>query len=226
MMFNPNCYNQIPKLCLAPELKPTDPAPSSASPDQIVPNRYPSFGPFENLECIAFSHVNLVNEMRYLWLQMVIWSRAYISNSTAKPEALHAVYERLHLVPMGFYNYMNLFFGQGIAEQFLQLLAQHIVIFSELINAMTAGDQHAANLSRSAWYGNSKNISAFMVRLCNLWEYNEWFDLLNKYQKMLLDGAFAILTDDHRKEIIIYDRLQSHSMRIADYMSKGVMHNL
>lgn len=225
-MFSSNCDKQPPKMCPAPDLEPVDPEPDPISSDQIIPNRYPAFGPFENLECISFSHVNLVNEMRYLWLQMVIWSRAYIDNCTAKPEALYPVYERLHLVPMGFYNYMNLFFGQGIAEQFLQLMAQHIVIFGELVNALTAGDQHAANLSRSAWHGNSKNISEFMVHLSRRWDYNEWADLLNKYQKMLIDGTIATLTNDRRKEIIIYDRLQSHSLRIADYMSKGVMHNL
>ncbi len=60
-MFNPNRYRQIP----SPD-RGLDPNQNQ----NMDPNVNPTFGPFNNLSCITFSQVNLVNEMRYLWLQI------------------------------------------------------------------------------------------------------------------------------------------------------------
>ena len=120
----------------------------------------------------------------------------------------------------------NLFFGQEIAEQFIYLLSQHIIIFSSLVDSMYIGNQQAANLNQSDWYGNAESIAVFMARLNSSWNYQEWYDLLVRYLKMLIDEALAIFSADYRKEIAIYDWLQHHSLRMADYMSRGVMRNL
>lgn len=186
----------------------------------------PIFGPYDQIQCITFSQVNLVNEMRYLWLQMVIWSRSYINNSAARQRALPIVYEKLYSIPRGFYNYMNLFFGPVVAEQFVNLLSQHVIIFANLIDSMRSGNQQAANASQSAWYENTNGIAALLVRVNNFWNNSQMQDLLVRYLEMLLSEALAIFSSSYREEIAIYDRLQYQSLRIADYMSSGVMNSL
>lgn len=218
-MLNPNRYKQIP-----------DPGPDidshpSTNPS-FGPNINPSFIPFDNLECITYSQMNLVNEMRYLWLQLIIWTRAYINNNAARQGAVPVVYERLHSIPTAFYHYMNLFFGKAIAEQFIQLLSQHIIIFANVIGAMAVGNQQAANNRRSAWYGNVNDIARLLVQINGSWSYNQWQDLLNRMTTMILDEAVAIFSANYRREIAIYDRLQYQSLLIADYMSRGVMNSL
>lgn len=192
----------------------------------MPPNMNPTFGPFENLDCITYSQMNLVNEMRYLWLQMVIWSRAYINNSVARQDALPVVYARLHSVPIGFYSYMSMFFGKEIAEQFIHLLTENIILFANMVNSMVEGNQRSAIKNQAALYENVSTIAVFMARISGSWNYNEWQNLLNNYLKMLIDEAVAILSGNYQKDIAIYDRLQFYSLRIADYLSKGVMHNL
>jgi len=217
-VFNPNRYKQIP-----------NPDRGSPEPNQnqnMDPNINPAFGPFDNINCITFSQVNVVNEMRYLWLQMVIWSRAYITNSAARQGAVPAFYERLYSIPQGFYNYMNTFFGQAIAEQLINLLSQHIIIFADLINALSVGDQLRANIGQSAWYGNSSSIATFLIQINNTWNYGQWLNLLNRYLDMFLDEAIAVMSADYRSEIAIYDRLQYQSLLIADYMSRGIIYDL
>ena len=216
-MFNPNRYKQIPNPGSGPN---TNPTPG------INPNTNPIFSPYDNLTCITFSQVNLVNEMRYLWLQLVIWSRAYITNSSARQDAVPVVYERLYSIPQGFYNYMNTFFGQAIAERFIILLSQNIIIFTSLINAMAAGNQQEVNSSQSEWYENSNSIATFLIQINDTWNYSQWLDLLNRYLNMFLDEAIAIMSSDYRREIAIYDRLQYQSLLMADYMSRGIMNNL
>ncbi|HVI41845.1 MAG TPA: hypothetical protein VM577_14435, partial [Anaerovoracaceae bacterium] len=202
-MFYPNRYHRNP----AP-----NPAPNpNPDPDQIPspgpnPNTNPSFGPYDNIGCITYSQVNLVNEMRYLCLQLVIWSRAYITNNAARQAAVPAIYERLYSVPNGFYPYMNLFFGQEIAEQFINLASQHIIIFANLINAMSIGNQQAASSSQSAWHENADGIASFLVQINNSWNINQWHNLLNRYLEMFLDEAIAVMSSDYRREIAIYDR--------------------
>jgi len=218
-VFNPNRYKQIP----SPDRSPDQNQNQNRNMD---PNINPAFGPFDNLSCISFSQVNVVNEMRYLWLQMVIWSRAYITNSVARQEAVPVFYERLYSIPQGFYNYMNTFFGQAIAEQLINLLSQHIIIFTDLINALYVGNQQAANTSQSAWYGNSNSLATFLVQINDTWNYNQWLDLLNRYLEMFLDEAIAVMSSDHRSEIAIYDRLQYQSLLIADYLSRGIIYDL
>lgn len=220
-MLTPNRYEQFPDIGSSRH------SDSDTQDDfNFGPNKNPLFGPFGNGDCITFSQMNIVNEMRYLWLQLVIWSRSYINNKRSRQGAVPAVYERLYSVPAGFYYYMNLFFGKVIAEEFIYLLSQNIIIFADLISAMLEGNQQNANSGQSAWYGNANEISTFLVQINNTWNYNQWLDLLNRYITMHLDEATAILSNNYRREIVIYDRLQYHSLIIADYMSKGVMNSL
>lgn len=199
----------------------------NASPDAgIPPNTTPPFSPFDSISCITYSQMNIVNEMRHLWLQMIIWTRAYINNRRSRQGAVPATYERLYSIPAAFYTYLNLFFGKAIAEQFINLLSQYIIIFADLINAMITGNRQAANSSQSAWYGNVNSIAEFLVQINGSWNVNQWTDLLNRMMTMLIDEAIAILSSDYRREIAIYDRLQYQSLLIADYMSKGLMDSL
>jgi hypothetical protein len=220
-VFKPNRYNQSPDPGSGPGAGPG----ITPNPNQNL-NVNPSFGPFDNLNCITFSQVNLVNEMRYLWLQLVIWSRAYIKSSSIRHASAPVFYERLYSVPTGFYNYMNLFFGQAIAEQFINLLSQHIIIFAGLISAMNEGNQQEANSRQSDWYGNANSISSFLAQINNTWNLNQWQNLLNRYLEMMLTEAVAIMSSNYRNEIAIYDRLQYQSLLTADYMSRGVMESL
>jgi len=218
-VLNPNRYKQIP----GPG--PDRDSNSGSGPD-FGPNINPSFSPFDNLECITYSQMNLVNEMRYLWLQLVIWTRAYISSSVARQGAVPTIYERLHSVPTAFYNYMNLFFGQATAEQFINLMSQYIIIFANVIGAMAVGNQQAANTGRSAWYGNVNDIARLLVQMNGYWSYNQWQDLINRMTTMIIDETVAIFSANYSREIAIYDRLQYQSLLIADYMSRGVMNSL
>jgi hypothetical protein len=220
-VFNPNRYNQSPNPGSGRGSAPA----ASPNPNQN-PNTNPSFGPFDNLNCISFSQVNLVNEMRYLWLQLVIWSRSYINSSATGHASAPVFYERLYSIPTGFYYYMNMFFGQAIAEQFINLLSQHIIIFASLINALKDGNQQEANLRQSDWLGNASSISSFLAQINNTWNINQWQSLLNRYLEMLLDEVIAIMSSNYQNEVAIYDRLQYQSLLTADYMSRGVIESL
>ena len=74
-MFDPNRYKQIPSSNLSAHPR-FHTGPYTKLYPQLTLNVNLAFGPFENLKCITYGQMNLVNEMRYLWLQMVIWSRS------------------------------------------------------------------------------------------------------------------------------------------------------
>lgn len=200
--------------------------PDAARNSADTSNMSPAFGPFGNMHCIPFSQINLVTEMRYHWLQLVIWSRSYMCCRASRQGALPVIYERLYSVPEGFYKYISPFYGQVIAEQLIDLLSQYVIIFASLIDAMAAGNQQEANMSQSAWYKNANDIAALLVQINNSWNYNEWQDLLGRLIRMNIDQAIAVLSGNYQGEIVIYDRLQYHSLIMADYMSRGVLQSL
>jgi hypothetical protein len=225
VVHQPNRYQQIPN---PDEISNpiSDPGQDTIRNPAESPAVNPDFWPFGGIDCIPFSQINLVNTMRYLWLQLVSWSRPYLCCSSSKEEAKPVIYERLHSVPAGFFNYISTFFGQAIAEQFIHLMSRHVILFADLIEAMISGNQQEANRSQSEWYGNAAEIAAFLARINETWNYYQWQDLLGRLIRMHIEEAVAILSADYQREIAIYDRLQYHSLLMADYMSRGVIRSL
>lgn len=180
----------------------------------------------EESNYITYGQMNLINDIRMLWLQLVLWTRLFLISTITELGNLDAVSKRLNRIPSDFYYKLQLFFGTVNAERFADLLTQHITILKDIAIALKDGNTEAVDANTALLYQNADEISDFLATMNPYWDKGEWQNLLYQYIKLQLESMVAILAGDYEKDIAIYDRLEDHVLILADYMARGIMQYL
>ena len=170
--------------------------------------------------------MNLINEFRTLFLQLAIWTRAYIISTASGFGNVDYVSQRLFNVPLDFMNKLQLIFGTEAAETFLNLLTRHVTLTQALVNAQSDGDIEAVNATVIELYGNADEIAAFLVQINPFWNNIQWRNLLYNYIAMTFEESTSLLAGDYARDIDVFDRISLHSFLLGDYMANGIMQYL
>jgi hypothetical protein len=182
---------------------------------------------YQNTEkYITYGQMNLINDFRTLWRDLVIWLRSYQVSSVTGFSNIDSINRRLYHIPELFKERIQPFFGVEHSEKFAQLLLMYIVKFQILINAQIAADQQAANDATVDLY-RFVGEAADCLASCNpYWSKSQWQYLLNHLTGMGIRQIIALLEKEYDKELDIRDRMLRHALILGDYMAKGVMHYL
>ena len=170
--------------------------------------------------------MNVINEFRFHVLELALWGRSLALSLKYKLPNVDAVYVRLLEVPSHFYDSLSTFYGQEIAEEFLNLLTQHLITFRTLTEALLSGDHATADASFKQFYSNADAISEFFARISPYWDKRQWQNLLYQYIQLIYYHILAIVTDNYDQEIQIFDRIHYHTVLLGDYLARGVLYQL
>ena len=175
---------------------------------------------------LTYEQMNLINDYRYFLHQMPIWARALaISLKHNLPNA-NSTFARFLQVPSALYSNVSTFYGMEAAEQLVNLLTQHIIVYRDLALALINKNHAEANANLAKWFQNADDIADFMARLNLYWDREQVRNLLYQYKQMLYTELQAIVSGNDQWEIQIHDRAIYHSTLIADYIARGLLHNL
>lgn len=175
---------------------------------------------------LTYEQMNLINEFRYQTFLLGLWGRALIISIRYDLPNADATYRRLLEVPTAIYENLSTFYGMEQAERYINLLTQYLINFRDLIIAMKAGDSTGAGAAWQRWNQNVEDISSFFAQLNPYWDREQWRSLLYQYNQLIYQHILSILTDEYDQEILINDRILYHTALIADYQSRGLLHNL
>ncbi|MEG0752369.1 MAG: hypothetical protein RR461_00920 [Angelakisella sp.] len=117
---------------------------------------------------------------------------------------------------------MRPFYGSQKANQFKNLLTQHLLIAADLVNAAKQGNAQKADTSRKNWYANADAIAWFLAQLNPYWSQKEWQALLYSHLKMTEAEAVSRLTGKYEENVKQYDAIEDGALKMADYMYYGL----
>ena len=109
------------------------------------------------------------------------------------------------------------------ANEFEELLRNHLLISGKLVTDAKAGDTNAAAEDRRNWYANADEIADFLARINPYWSKQEWQSLLYDHLKMTEDEATYRLSGQYAQDIMIYALIEDEALKMADYMSQGII---
>ncbi len=167
--------------------------------------------------------LELVNTLRRLWMEHVMWTRSFIISTAANLPDLDAVTKRLLRNPADFAAILSRFYGEPNARKFESLLRDHLLIAAALVNAAKAGDTKTADEQRQKWYANADDIAAFLSEINPFWSRENWQAMLYDHLKMTENEAGQYLTGQYPASIEQYDSIQNQALRMADDMSYGII---
>jgi hypothetical protein len=168
----------------------------------------------------------MINDLRGLWGEMVIWMRSYISAVAAGYPNSGAIADRIYRIPVDFHDRFRLVFGNQPAQDFLTLLSMNVILTEAIVTAMKNGDAQMVNANTVALYKNADDLSGLLRQINPFWSDVQWRNLLYTYIGMTLQEAVALLSGDFARDIDVFDRLMSHSQLLGDYMANGIIQYL
>lgn len=159
----------------------------------------------------------------YLWRDLAVWSKIYLTSIHGDPVYQEAVFEKLYSIPRSFGSVIALIFGNHASEQYVNLLSQHLALLRELISAMTRGDQNAVTETSARLYQNADARVAFLCQINRFWSSSVWQSFLYYYLELTFQGINTFLIKDYAINIKTYDRLMYHTAEMGDYFSDGLL---
>lgn len=84
---------------------------------------------------ITYGQMNVINNLRMIWMEFVMWSRALIVSEASGFGDLEAVGLKLYGVPVEMGNTFEIFFGQQIGQQIQRLFTDQLLLGVAIIRA-------------------------------------------------------------------------------------------
>lgn len=176
-----------------------------------------------HLSRITKAELELSNEIRKLWEQHTVWTRAAIVSLVFDLPDVDPVINRLLQNPDDFGNLFSRYYGNRIGARFRDLLREHLVIAAELVKASKAGDNEAAAEIEKRWYANGDAIAAFLGNINPFWSEEDWKMMYRTHLGLVKEEAVILLTGNYQEEGSIYDKLETQALKMADVMTQGII---
>lgn len=172
-----------------------------------------------------FDHdqLELYNVMTRLWIEHVLWTRAFIKSQVNNLGDLEEVTKRLLRNPADFADVLVQFYGEENAELFESLFTEHLVIASELIKAVLDNDMNTFEEKENAWYANADEIAALFAEINPNWDEETWRSMLYEHLDMVQNEFLLMLNKQYEDSITQFDFIQDAALIMADIMACGII---
>lgn len=170
-----------------------------------------------------FGQMNLLNVLRKLWLEHVMWTRLFVISALSELPDLENTTKRLLRNPSDFANVLEVFYGRQKADTFRSLFEDHIKIAASVVDNAKKGNAKATDQYLKLWYDNADRIAAFLAGINPCWAEDEWRNMMHDHLRMLTDDVTARLAGEFMKDVIIFDMIEEQALTMADVMSAGII---
>lgn len=173
-------------------------------------------------QCITYSQMNLIFNMRIAWRRLTTWTRAYIISRYVGIGTAEELFGRLYLEVQDFSEMIQLVFGREISRRNAGYLVQYTIILRDLISAYLEGNSQSVQQNIDRFYSNINDNAAFLASINPYWSEAEWREMLQTYLLYTIEEANAFAAGDYKKAIEIFDRHTELTNRMGDIFAQGL----
>lgn len=165
----------------------------------------------------------LRQNMRDLWTDHVIWTRAYIVSAVADQPDTKAAATRLLKNQEDIGAAVAGFYGRAAGDQLTTLLKEHILIAVDLITHAESGDKAAFAATDAKWAKNGDDIADFLSKANPNWPRATLREMMKLHLSTTTDQVVARLTKDWDADVRAFDVVYDHILAMADALSEGII---
>jgi hypothetical protein len=170
------------------------------------------------------SQARFHDEMRKLWEDHIVWTRAAIVAFADGSDGFSAAAKRLLRNQVDIGDAIKPFYGDRAGDRLAGLLHDHITIAVEVLQAAKAGDSDAFEAAIARWYANGNDVADAISALdSHTWPRAAVRDMMRMHLDQTLAEASAELTGHYRASIRAYDAIHHHILDMADALSAGII---
>lgn|GEM_PF-1711313 len=171
------------------------------------------------------SEIMLHDTMRMLWEQHVMWTRMVIIDITDDVfSRKDADTKRLLKNYADMADALKPFYGVKKAEEFGELMEDHLTIAAELVQMQKIGNPIYVSDVERRWYTNADELAVFLNKANpKFWSKKSLQDMLYNHLKMTREEAIARINRNSSADIAIYDAIEVQALVMADILSDGLI---
>ncbi|MFD0048022.1 glycosyltransferase [Actinomycetes bacterium NPDC127524] len=172
---------------------------------------------------LSQSAAGLQGTMRKLWIDHTIWTRSYIVSAIDGLKDQDKVLTRLLKNQEDIRNAIKPYYGEAAGNTLTALLKEHILLAGKVIDAAKSGNQNDIKKYNAEWYKNADSLAAFLSKANPGWSKKDLQSLLYIHLKLVTDQVIPRIKKDWDAEILAYDMGEDHIIKLADYLSSGII---
>ena len=183
-------------------------SPLSAAPDQ-EPRR--------------ISPTSFKLDMRRVWSDHVIWTRAYIVAATSGGADHQAAAARLMRNQDDIGSAMAEFYGKSMGGRLTVLLRRHISIAVDFIRIAKAGDRNAQEQTDDLWQQNAMDIAELLSLANPNWPLATMMDMMKRHLATTTAEIAARLNKTWDDDVRTFDAVHDHILLMSDVLADGII---
>lgn len=165
----------------------------------------------------------LRNVIQLLWSQNILWTRFLIISIISKLNDIEVVTNRLFENPRDFANVFKIYYGDIIADEFENLLREHLSLTIALINSYITSNSSAIQELEKQWYENANQLALFLSNINPYWDKQMLQNVLYYHLDLTKDEILKRLNGQYAADVYLYDFIETHTHMIADIMANGII---
>lgn len=165
----------------------------------------------------------LIQAMRELWADHVIWTRQYIVSAIADLPDAQASANRLLKNQEDIGQAIVPYYGAAAGQRLTDLLKDHILIAVDLVAAAKANDQTKLRDADQRWHANAADIATFLSGANPQWRRDALLGMLNDHLRLTTQEATARLRRNWTEDLDTFDQIFDQAMMMADALSNGII---
>lgn len=173
-------------------------------------------------QCITYSQMNLIFNVRIAWRRLTTWTRAYIISRYLGIGTAEELFRRLYLEVQEFSSMIQVIFGREISRRNAGYLVLYTIILRDLISAYLEGNTEAVQQNLDRFYQNINDNAVFLASINPYWNEAEWRDMLTEYLQYTIEEANAFAAGDYKKSIEAFDLHTELTNRMGDIFAQGL----
>lgn len=165
----------------------------------------------------------LRQDMRKVWTDHVVWTRAYIVAAVDDRPDAQAAANRLMKNQEDIGAAVGSIYGKAAGDQLTTLLKEHISIAVDIIKFAKAGDKASQQQADAKWKRNGEQIADFLSKANPNWPRATLAQMMNAHLSTTTDEVVARLTKNWAADVKAYDAVYEHILAMADALADGII---
>ena len=165
----------------------------------------------------------LKQDMRTLWTDHVVWTRAYIIAAVGDQPDAQSAANRLMKNQEDIGNAVGKIYGAAAGQQLTTLLKEHISVAVDLIKAAKAGDKAAQQSVDAKWQQNGVAIADFLSKANPHWPRATLVDLMKGHLSTTTAEVVARLNKKWDEDVRAFDEVYHHILMMSDALADGIV---
>jgi hypothetical protein len=173
-------------------------------------------------ECITYSQMNLIFNIRMYYRRLTSWTWAYIISRYFGVGSPQDVFSLLYLETLDIGDMLRMIFGRVFSESYSRIAGQYPIALRNLIDAQIRGDIDAIDLYIERLYNNVERRASYIESINPYWTAEEYRELFYTYNMYILELINSIILSDYSRLVETFDQLKDHTNRMGDVFAEGV----